>query len=473
MKKRALAVLAVLILGTGLVWLNWTPQPPSGTPPAPPVPVAITLEPNSGPPGTEVTVRIRLKEPEKAWAGHDGQSWNFQLCWGKCVSQQWAQTVWPKPSPEDPHLFVGTVQVPSFINGVRQKKGTVEVLLACTLAPEPDCLSRPESRTTFRLSDELRAVAWQAMPTRSFQSVPALDRSASPAADPTNPDRQLRCVSGSPNPDVPDRPHLRVTTDAWKTWKTIPLTGVHLGAMAGISGCRAATLDPVAPESFYVAGGGHRGASGPGRFPRPAYTADGGATWNPVPPPQGYDALDFLGYTASPESVTAWFAQPDKNGLPLSFAGSRTRNGGRTWETAPLECPMTGPCAWEVPTALYSRLERGLLRSEDGGKSWLWAEWEGARLQGRNRGFPIFHISGETMEMLLADGSDDFSLDYAPLLQSADGGRTWTWVDLPEPPGGWMRDPDLQMGADGSLLYRNAQDIRFRLPQGVAAWERQ
>lgn len=109
---------------------------------------------------------------------------------------------------------------------------------------------------------------------------------------------------------------------------------------------KVVALDPHRRGTFYLAGSGQRAAFGLGRDPAPLYTADRGRTWERIAPPEGFGTPDaFTGFTVTPDGVTAWYGRPtdeqkaERRDAPDLIAGTRTTDGGATWQSAALTCP--------------------------------------------------------------------------------------------------------------------------------------
>lgn len=342
-------------------------------------------------------------------------------------------------------------------------------LLAAMLAVLSGCAreqSPPPAAEPVIERGELPSVAWAALPAAGAVRAPMLSGGEQ---DPVRPQRRLTCKAGAANPgNGGEPPQLVITGDGVRT---IALAGVELGAQADMSGCRAAALDAGHPDSFYVAGGGHNGAHGWQASPPPLHTADGGRSWHRIPAPVGYDQPgSFLGFQVNPDRVTAWFGRPESERIdaPAEIQGSTTTDGGTSWSTVRLACPEGAPCAWDLPASLFLQGHRGLWHSVDGGRTWEWAAWTGKRLWVLGKGF--YRLSDGAIEVAGACVGGEFDKSCAPLLRSLDGGKTWQWVELPAPAGGWPREMEIALEPDGSLLGRFGPDSR-RLERGKPKWQ--
>jgi hypothetical protein len=377
------------------------------------------------------------------------------------------------PTQNDPRRFSGQVTVPVALKGSLVRDGEYPVKIACLTK---GCEGVPEAATTFRVTGAPTALAWTDLAAANVLPLPPLSGGEQ---DPSRPHRRVTCKSGSSLPaNLQDPPRLMVTADDGATWRTISLADVALGSQADTAGCRAVSLDPNAVDTFYVAGGGRRGAYDWDRDPAPLHTIDGGTSWRRIPAPEGYGQPgQFIGFTVTSNRVTSWFGktESEQSRAPAMITGSATSDGGKTWTTVPLACPASAPCAWDVPSSLYLHGYRGLLRSNDRGQTWNWASWAGQRLSTPGRGY--HRLTDDTLEVAGACTGGEFDQLCAPLLRSSDGGQTWRWVEVPAPPGGWSHEPDVRLQTDGSLLVRSGErfpapsDGWYQLRRGSATWE--
>ncbi len=433
---------------------------------APPgAPDRLVITPASGPPGTEVTVQIRLEHPEDAWTSGTGKPWNVQLCWDRCGPRALARTIWPKPSAEDPHLFTSTARVPAYTDGRRLREGPLEVMLACATDYDDGCTQRPEATAAFQLTGELPGVDWASLPAGLEQPIPSLVARPGRVINPANPAHQVECEGGAVVDTMPQPPpRLRITKDGGANWEEISLLGVRLGQMAGMAGCRTLALDPSQIDTYYLAGTGHTAAAEEGAFPLPLFTADRGVTWQPVPAPPGFERPEmFLRFTVTEAEVIAWYGRQADVEQPPEVVGLATSDGGATWHPVALGCPADGACLWEVRDPIYGRVSRRLMRSEDGGANWRWAEWVGEPVTVLTARFRLIDGGIEAI------GQQSLDRGLVPLLRSEGGGATWVWVDLPEPPGGWQRGTALMAGPEGSLLLLTEAKT-LRLDRGQGDW---
>src|SRR5262249_40818722 len=75
-------------------------------------------------------------------------------------------------------------------------------------------------------------------------------------------------------------------------------------------------------------------------------TSDAGCTWRALPAPSGaqLDHVQFGGFQVTDRAVQALFTAPGTSPEPPPALVEQTLDGGRSWLTATLTCPATGPC---------------------------------------------------------------------------------------------------------------------------------
>ena len=194
-------------------------------------------------------------------------------------------------------------------------------------------------------------------------------------------------------------------------------------------------------------------------------TDDGGETWTALGP--GLRAEGMKGVYASPEG---WWASLDSGGLMRYDAakGAWLRAGilsGEDVETAraseTLKTPknlktakttashgkvahprLSGPLSLVVNDMAFTRkvwfaaTERGLLASRDHGDTWT-----------------LFHFGPMDLPVnsvrVSSDGRDILVVSLRGMVFSVDGGRSWSWHDLPPDSGGALR---LDRAPDGAVL---------------------
>ncbi|HWI61826.1 MAG TPA: hypothetical protein VNT75_08315, partial [Symbiobacteriaceae bacterium] len=317
---RFLAALTMVLLLVGCVR-----KPPAAAP------LALTVEPAGGAPGSEVMLTVKASgEVQLPLSSPENGHWLAHLCWGECRPADW-QIVSFAPVAGAPGQLTAKVRVPVHQAGRLFPNGALKLTVACQTK---GCDGVPSASAEFQVASDVKQVAWATLPAAPAAPVPNLSGAAHSAVDPTNPARRVVCETGSVSLNDPmGPPSLQVTADGGKTWRSISLQGVKLGQHGGMAGCRAVALDPQAHESFYLAGGGHMAAYDWDRDPAPLYTTDGGQSWTQVPAPAGADQPEaFIGYTMAPDGVTAWFARQEDQ----LIRGSHTADGGKTWQEVPL-----------------------------------------------------------------------------------------------------------------------------------------
>jgi photosystem II stability/assembly factor-like uncharacterized protein len=192
-------------------------------------------------------------------------------------------------------------------------------------------------------------------------------------------------------------------------------------------------------------------------------TQDGGASWT-----QTFHNTDTHAF------YTAIAFSDPLRGLALSrpvggkFRVLRTADGGQTWQLVPpAGMPPASPNEFALPAAGTAMVSRGhdawfgtgnpqgarVFRSPDGGTTWSVATTPVRR--GHDVG--IFSLAFRDSSVGLAVGGDQKKLDTAvnAAARTVDGGQTWTLVG-PEAPAGlrtgsaWLGDTALAVGPTGS-----------------------
>lgn len=263
---------------------------------------------------------------------------------------------------------------------------------------------------------------------------------------------------------------IETTTNGGASWRLVPTseavtrsgaTTFHIFG-APVPLCQSVTLDPSTAATLYASFRAvdlRYGAYPPPLFSVLYETRDFGASWEPVTPPNGYTPGDFGGISVLPAEdgrkaeAVAIFGHAGNNprtadGRPSADVSAvATTDGGRTWQTEPLACPLEGPCLRfgampGLQPAMASVSLQPLITSRDGGKTWHVLPWPtGNILSGGSPG---------QSELVWLGGSSVAYVDAAsgfPLRVSRDGGRTWQVIALPPPPG--------SQGAEGASLYQS------------------
>jgi hypothetical protein len=294
------------------------------------------------------------------------------------------------------------------------------------------------------------------------------------AVDPLDAQRLAYCAPGE----------IRLSLDGGQTWISIPTAPV--GAAAEASGypvfqqeptspptCLSVTLDPTHPDSFYATFETAKQDYGaPPVFFMGYTTADGGATWQLVPPPSPQALETFGGFWTDAEgTVQAFYSDPgspvDATAAPLVQSSP---DGGLTWSPGSLACPPHGPCLRWGPapgfiSGMGSPLPQAVLTSLDGGSTWTAA---GLSVELRMPA-PNQLVAFSATQAVLLSGSGDY-----PVRLTQDGGQTWKVIALPPLPGGPAGNPyypGLQILPDGSLLSQSMDGAGWlMLPPSAQEW---
>lgn len=290
------------------------------------------------------------------------------------------------------------------------------------------------------------------------------------AFDVTDKQRMAYCAPGS----------IRLTSDGGQTWTAISTADAAQVASQGNyplfgqgeqPACVAVTLDSNHASSFYaVFQTAKKDMGAPPIYFMGYFTTDGGQTWKSVPVPSPALQENFGGFWTDGKVVEALYAsqdqQPDQAPSPQV---EQTTDGGATWAPAALLCPTEGPCLRWGPAGgmiggMGSPLPQWVMRSPDGGKTWLST---GHSVELRATG-PDELVAFSPQEAALISGAADY-----PLLFTQDAGQTWQALSLPTPPGpqtGYLYE-GLQMLADGTLLIRSTDSSTWMmLLPGANAW---
>ena len=251
----------------------------------------------------------------------------------------------------------------------------------------------------------------------------ALTRDSTPSA------QNAAAPAKSGLPDTPDYHSLAVDpADAARLF-----LGTHAGlfesrdggrswAHAGLSGQDAMNLVHAADGTFWVAG--HEVL---------ARSSDGGTTWADVRP-EGLPTLDVHGFAADPTDAKTLYAAIAGAGL------FRSTDGGDAFTLVSRE---VGPAVMALAVTpggriLAGDMERGLLTSDDGGKTWKLA------LRASVMGIAV---NPQRSQRILATGPG--------VHVSTDGGKTWDEADAlvaETGPVAWAdADTAYVVGLDGTL----------------------
>lgn len=303
------------------------------------------------------------------------------------------------------------------------------------------------------------------------------------AADPGNPLRLAYCGQDG----------IEATQDGGATWTLVPVDGARqqaaqtrypfFGEPGAGQSCLWVLPAPGLPQGYYAevrAADADFGA--PPIFFVAYETPDSGASWQPVPVPDGFTATQFGGFVTIDGAVQALFAASAPGGNANATPGAAPEpqpalaveqaNADGSWPAVPLACPQSGPCVRWGPgpnavgsCAMNERLQ-AIEQSADGGQSFAPPAWpQAANACVLNE----LAALSPTMELLLT-GEDPGGF---PARLSTNGGSSWQAAALPPLPGDEpsqaTRFPGLQILPDGSLLAQGQQGY-FLLPVGAVGW---
>lgn len=483
LSKRLVALVALLVLAGCSGGEGSRPPEPTPTPaPDSPVVLTVTPEIGIPGSAVTATLQLQAPERLER-RGLEGSilGWIcFQACDSSGTST--SVTFRPMPTDPRSFTAAFTVPLVVRDGGTMEfvplAAGEYQVHAACVLDQQGGCADRPDASATFQVTAGLETVRWQELPSGEARPVPRLGglstlaHSSLPGSQ-----RMVECVAGNLYPhDGEVEPRLLRTDEAGRPLSPIvlqqggPLVGRH-----GYAGCADVALDPTHPESFYLMEARHAGGSERAVFPFPQFTMDDGATWAPVPAPKGFDASrSFVGFTMAPEGVTAWFSQAslaEPRPAGESIQGSFTQDGGKTWRTVELTCPSEpDSCLWQMRDKV-PWIRDGLIRSADGGKSWQWATMSGVPLVVDQ----VSVLEGSEGRVLEAVGASTVTyFGFMPLLRTEDGGRSWLWVAVPTPPAGWIETPGVgvqfRLDPAGALMLGAPDGPEQRLARGSSEW---
>gem|GEM_PF-5269827 len=491
--------LKYMVVATFIVLVSGCASAPSagtGSEQAPGELLAMTISPPSVDAGSTIRISLRAQDPDRL------NLWYYTgwVCFGECSGDGESTPVTFIRSSDDPQLYSADVTVPVLLTHAQstgEDGGRTEGVYAPVMPGQlpvhacivtKECGFQPQASGSVTIVRGVETVAWEDLPADPTApeptSVPRLGTMSTSARSPV-PDsqRSVECVYGNFDPRMGlEPPRLLVTDDAGNPLPPVVLGsgGNPLFGRLGYADCEAVALDPVRTGTFYLTESPHAGGDGPGAYPWPQFTQDGGATWAPVPAPEGFEARrTFVGFDTASDGVTAWFSQA---GMEESaeiaegqILGSLTRDGGQTWTTVEPTCPEgLAVCLRQLrnrPPLGWN----GLIRSTDGGRNWSWAALNGILF----RVHDVYVVEGSAGQVLEAVYvSMDHSWSFAPLLRSEDGGVTWRYVKVPEVPGGWQEypghAPEIRLDSTGALLVGKGDSKSptrwYRLERGSTQW---
>lgn len=343
------------------------------------------------------------------------------------------------------------------------------------LTPTPDfAYPAPDSSPTQSSSSVEDKLLWVSSGTDLYNRVVSID--------PLDAERIAYCTK--------DEIHLSL--DSGQTWEGIPTTGAAAVAeeigyqvfetdSSFSQACLSVTLDPTFPHTFYaVFTAAHDEFGAPPVFYLGFFTTNNGETWQLVPPPSESSHFAFGGFWSNPAGlVEALYSMPTESadpGHPVYV--QKTADGGQTWDSSQLACPLTGPCLrWGTAVSnipgMGSPLPQKILISLDEGESWSVIEPPvELRTSPPNQ---LIAFSGQLAEIIsgsIALSASDY--DTYPIRSSQDGGQTWQAKPIPPLPAegsDFIYYPGLQILPDGSYISQSNEDQTwFWLPTSNQTW---
>lgn len=261
---------------------------------------------------------------------------------------------------------------------------------------------------------------------------PAVEDGISPIAATDH--RLAWCEPGAV--DVSDHGDAHVSSTIPTTEAVAELTKAGLVPYPSVSHERAACvgveLVPGHPHSALVAFSVNPHQSAPPLALVAMATHDAGASWSPVPVPNGATETTFAGFrTVGSELVSTYRPKAlSADGRPVVPLVEASTDGGRTWHQIVLACPSSGPCVTFGPYVPGNCAMNGstqeLLLGSSGGTSWTRPDWP----TGVQACDPAELVPTGAHSMLLADSGSPYLL-----LRTTNGGRSWSAIGLPSLPG--------------------------------------
>ncbi len=195
--------------------------------------------------------------------------------------------------------------------------------------------------------------------------------------------------------------------------------------------------DPFSSQTIYVAGHNVYYRSG-----------DGGQTWTTVS--SNLPGLDLHTFAASPNTQGRLYAVPAGDGLHVSD------DGGLRWRLLYADAPQGTNSIVELPDGalLLGATDKGILRSEDGGKTWTQSR------SGIDYG-AIYTVRGDAAGNRVYAGTDH------GVYASSDGGQTWTLTALDDT---WIVAIGVNPSDPDSLLAVNRGGEVYRSNDGGKTW---
>ena len=249
-------------------------------------------------------------------------------------------------------------------------------------------------------------------------------------ADPTDPNRVFWCSGGQLGETGRTGTQLIPTQAATKV-----LASLGYGFMGASSPrCAAIAPLPLPPGTLPAVAAAFTVAvdnSAPPVYDVALYTIDGGATWTPVPPPQGDARTAFGGFRFAGTTLQALYQSGGGfvNGAPPAVATSEMKSTEAGWQSGSFTCPAGGPCATLGPYSPGNCAMNGtsqlVLYSAGQGAGWLTPAWP--QQLDACASAEVTSIGGQRLLAIASESS-------YPVRLSTDGGHTWSYVALPPLP---------------------------------------
>jgi photosystem II stability/assembly factor-like uncharacterized protein len=224
--------------------------------------------------------------------------------------------------------------------------------------------------------------------------------------------------------------HLYWTEDRGQTWRELPLP--DFGAAVILAGTFA-----DAEHGWLTAG--EVSESGEPRYTL-ARTADGGQTWRTLPvnlfKRGDVSALAGAAYLQFLDARTGWLLIKRQTSSAFSVGALfKTRDGGATWIR--LSIPLAGP--FHFADEQHGWVEDKGVRAftSDGGQTWTSPALDNPK--GKVVGASATSPGADWVKSVSGECDERGCWQTTQLLQSDDGGRTWSPVTLPGAPDGLTR----------------------------------